>query len=654
MIIPTDLSLLSTTQKNWLLENYLSYVNSGSAIIYVNQNWGAQGNHLLILCKNTTYSGGTYTFNNMLFVHQDGSTHTLSSDTDSLGNTRYVYSLRGINGVNNVEITETSGGEIVYPPTENIILEDNPLSFNITDSLEFVANYDVAKYNVTTSVNPTGAGTTSGDGEYQVGASVTISATAGEHKIFTNWTQNGTIVSTNPTYTFTMGMADVEYVANFVDQQQYTINAQTMPNGIGSVRLSAKSVWQGESVTLTARDEKGYLFSHWSNNQTTNPITITPTGNINITAYYEKVAENTDTYDYRCFVKDQLALNTTPKAFMLVRSFKIRRDLLTTANSEIEVAEIPSNLNNGDVLCLYKPNGTIIYYGIVTSFSDTKIKCSQIQSFYKGNWVYETHSTTSLEAEIQYLLTKYSNGQMKNSTYTDSLVAQEKQPISVLVNSTTQMELEEKDANFVMDMEEFIYSLYEKYGLVFDFTIPYGSWSIGDTTKGSVTIRKPNTTEIKVGNNAESILDLSPITEVETTNRLIVYASDGTYRKTYVATSTNGVVEEPATIVGRFGQIETKIVFSDDELVNIKNANINANLYNHKVEFTLMLDNNLYDFWSWELGQPIAIYNDNEYFNSVFTGYEISKSENAEITEVKVICGKVRTALTKMLTRGVV
>jgi len=126
-------------------------------------------------------------------------------------------------------------------------------------------------------------------------------------------------------------------------------------------------------------------------------------------------------YQYRAYIKERFNINTKPKAFLVVRTFTIRRDLLTTSNSQFNVSEIPSNVNEGDIFVLYEPNGTVMYYGIITALEDYSITCSQIQSFYKGQWIYDTHSTTSLEGEIAYLLAKYSDGFQKGSTYQDML-----------------------------------------------------------------------------------------------------------------------------------------------------------------------------------------------------------------------------------------
>ena len=70
-------------------------------------------------------------------------------------------------------------------------------------------------YTVTVSSNPTGGGTATGGGTYEQGQGCTLTATANDGYTFTNWTENGEVVSTNATYSFTVN-ADRTLVANFI------------------------------------------------------------------------------------------------------------------------------------------------------------------------------------------------------------------------------------------------------------------------------------------------------------------------------------------------------------------------------------------------------------------------------------------------------
>ena len=63
--------------------------------------------------------------------------------------------------------------------------------------------------------SPAGSGTVTGGGTYNSGASVTVTATPNAGYAFVNWTESGTQVSTNASYTFTASV-NRTLVANFV------------------------------------------------------------------------------------------------------------------------------------------------------------------------------------------------------------------------------------------------------------------------------------------------------------------------------------------------------------------------------------------------------------------------------------------------------
>ena len=71
-------------------------------------------------------------------------------------------------------------------------------------------------YTISTSASPSNGGTVSGAGSYASGATCTLTATPATGYEFTKWTKNGTQVSTNATYSFTVN-ANASYVANFTE-----------------------------------------------------------------------------------------------------------------------------------------------------------------------------------------------------------------------------------------------------------------------------------------------------------------------------------------------------------------------------------------------------------------------------------------------------
>ena len=116
---------------------------------------------------------------------------------------------------------------------------------------------------ITTSSNPTNGGTTSGGGTFTYGQSCTLHATAASGYNFLNWTKNGTVVSTNANYTFTVTESGA-YVANF-EAQTFTITVEVTPEESGTV-TGGGTYNMGQNCTLTAMPNDGYTFVKWTRN----------------------------------------------------------------------------------------------------------------------------------------------------------------------------------------------------------------------------------------------------------------------------------------------------------------------------------------------------------------------------------------------------
>ena len=110
-------------------------------------------------------------------------------------------------------------------------------------------------YTVSVTANPNNGGTVSGGGTYNQGTSCTVHASANSGFVFTNWTENGSQVSTNANYTFTVN-GNRNLVANF-SQNTYTIQASAGANGIitpsGTINIA-----QGANQTFAMIPNTGY------------------------------------------------------------------------------------------------------------------------------------------------------------------------------------------------------------------------------------------------------------------------------------------------------------------------------------------------------------------------------------------------------------
>ena len=144
----------------------------------------------------------------------------------------------------------------------------------------------IAQYTITANANNSAWGTVSGGGTYNAGATCTLTATPASGYQFESWKKNGSVVSTNPSYSFTV-TENATYTAYFAETpvNYYTITTNVTPSGAGTV-TGGGTYTEGSTITLTATANAGYTFSQWQDGNTQNPRTITVTANATYTATF--------------------------------------------------------------------------------------------------------------------------------------------------------------------------------------------------------------------------------------------------------------------------------------------------------------------------------------------------------------------------------
>ncbi len=171
----------------------------------------------------------------------------------------------------------------------NVVSTNASYTFTVTGNRNLVANFEAIpqNYTITVSANPTNGGTTTGGGTFQEGTSCTVSATANTGYTFSNWTENGNVVSTSASYTFTV-TGNRNLVANFT-QQTYTVAVSANPTTGGTVTGGGTYTY-GQSCTVSATANNGYTFANWTENgnvvSTNASYTFTVTGNRTLVANF--------------------------------------------------------------------------------------------------------------------------------------------------------------------------------------------------------------------------------------------------------------------------------------------------------------------------------------------------------------------------------
>ena len=240
-------------------------VRATANVGYTFTNWTEGGN---VVSSNASYTF-TVTGNCTLVANFTQQSYTISvSANPSNGGTvtgggAYHY---GDNCT--VRATANNGYTFLrWTENGNQVSTNANYTFTVTGNRTLVAQFQAQSYTITATADPTTGGTVSGGGTFNYGQSCTLVATPAEGYDFINWTKNGTQVSTNATYTFTV-TESAAYVAHF-QRQSFTITAIANPEEGGTIDGSSTFVFTyelGAYLTLTAEANESYNFVNWTEN----------------------------------------------------------------------------------------------------------------------------------------------------------------------------------------------------------------------------------------------------------------------------------------------------------------------------------------------------------------------------------------------------
>ena len=116
----------------------------------------------------------------------------------------------------------------------------------------------IPTYTISVTASSIGGGTVSGGGTYRQGQSCTVTATANEGYSFAHWTENGSVISTNANYTFTVN-ANRTLVANF------TYNGGGTHEYV-DLGLPSGTLWATCNVGADTPEDYGHYFA-WGETQ---------------------------------------------------------------------------------------------------------------------------------------------------------------------------------------------------------------------------------------------------------------------------------------------------------------------------------------------------------------------------------------------------
>lgn len=139
-------------------------------------------------------------------------------------------------------------------------------SFEVTRSVTIVGVFQggpTPSYNIAVMASPNNGGTVSGGGSKQEGSSCTVVATPAEGYAFQGWYENGSIVSSQASYTFTVQNART-LQARFTESAGVTITVATNMASRTTVR-GGGTYNVGDSVTVVTEANQGtdLTFEGW-------------------------------------------------------------------------------------------------------------------------------------------------------------------------------------------------------------------------------------------------------------------------------------------------------------------------------------------------------------------------------------------------------
>ncbi len=273
-------------------------ISAANAVGWAFVNWTDDDNDDAVVSTNATYNFNmpdndiNYTAN---FEQLD---YTLALEADPVGGGT-VTGAGTYNYFDEAQVTATAAtgyGFVNWTDEEdNVIIFQANFTYVMPDrNVTLTANFEQIDYTLALEADPVGGGTVTGEGTYNYGDNVQVTATAAAGYGFVNWTdEEGTAVSGEANFTYAMPDRDVKLTANFV-RGEYNLSLKTSPAGSGNVG-GGGAYGYGDAANVTASPNPGYAFVNWTDEKgkvasaTANFTYKMPDRNVTLTANFELI-----------------------------------------------------------------------------------------------------------------------------------------------------------------------------------------------------------------------------------------------------------------------------------------------------------------------------------------------------------------------------
>ena len=164
----------------------------------------------------------------------------------------------------------------------NDSITDNPRDVVITQDSTFIAHFGLVDYTITTSADPEDFGTVTEGGIYHYGDTITLEAIPNAGYVFEMWNDS---VTDNPRDIVVT--QDSTFVAHFIPLG-YTIETSIDPENAGTV-TEGGMYYYGDTLTLEAIPNVGFVFEMWNDSVTDNPRDIVVTQDSSFIALFSLI-----------------------------------------------------------------------------------------------------------------------------------------------------------------------------------------------------------------------------------------------------------------------------------------------------------------------------------------------------------------------------
>lgn len=305
---------------------------------------------------------------------------------------------------------------------------DNPYSFTMgSEALNYTAVFQsVTMYDVTLVSNPTGAGTlSSAHTKYAPGASVTVTQKPNTGYEFKNWTnENGDVLSTSSSYTFTMPDKAITLTANYALNYKVSFNkgdagGKTLPtlyfsnNGTSTFIVPSNNSLYKEGYTLTGWTDGVNTYSIGQEVTVTKDMTLNPVFTANTVELSDLTEETTVTWQFgeqngaptinfrssggdgtTGYIVKQIKVNGS--TIDIPVTINATKGLLNNSGRKDQWAQI----NDGTVLTVPSFKNTTLTFGSYQSANGTTVDGQKVTTTDAKNPYYHTATITSTSASV--------------------------------------------------------------------------------------------------------------------------------------------------------------------------------------------------------------------------------------------------------------